>query len=59
MAGMAIARIIDETRGTVVLTYKGVPLTPEMDLNDPKQLLDTLSTVINNAYNKLRDAGLG
>ncbi len=38
--------------------YKGQALTPELDINDPKQLLDVLSGVIEKAYQKLRDAGL-
>jgi hypothetical protein len=55
---MAIARIVDETKGTVVLTYAGDPITPEMNVRDPNQILDVLTAVINSAYNKLRDAGL-
>ena len=42
----------------MVILYKGEPITPELDVNDPKQLLDVLSLVIDTAYQKLRDAGL-
>jgi hypothetical protein len=55
---MAIARIFDQAKGTVMLTYKGQPLTPELNTNDPKQLLEVLSGVIEKAYQKIRDAGL-
>jgi hypothetical protein len=55
---MSISRVFDKEKGTVVLTYGGKPLTPELNLNDPKQLFEVLSEVINSAYNKLRDAGL-
>ena len=55
---MAIFRDFNEDRRTVVIRYKGEPITPELDVNDPKQLLDVLSLVIDNAYQKLRDAGL-
>jgi hypothetical protein len=55
---MSIFRQFDQKKGTVVLTYGGQPLTPELNINDPKQLLDELSKVIDSAYNKLRDAGL-
>ena len=55
---MSIVREFDEEKGTVVLKYKGRQLTPELNLNDPKQLFDVLSAVINDAYNKIRDAGI-
>ena len=55
---MSIARQFDQNKGTVVLTYGGKPLTPELKIDDPKQLLDELSKVIDDAYNKLRDAGI-
>lgn len=55
---MAIVREFDQAKGTVVLMYKGQPLTPELSVNDPKQLLEALSAVIEKAYQKLRDAGL-
>lgn len=55
---MAIVREFDQKKGTVILKYGGQPLTPELNVNDPKQLLDVLSEVIDKAYNKLRDAGL-
>jgi hypothetical protein len=55
---MAIMRVADEKKGTVVLTYAGKPITPEIDPNNPKQILDVLSVVIDDAYNKLRDAKL-
>jgi hypothetical protein len=55
---MAIMRIFDVEKGTVSLTYKGEPISPEIDVNDPKQLLDVLTVIIDNAYNKLRDAKL-
>ena len=55
---MAITREFDDTKGTVMLFYKGEPLTPELDLNDPKQILDVLSAVIEEAYRKIRAAGL-
>jgi hypothetical protein len=55
---MSILRQFDKDKGTVVLTYGGKPLTPPLDVNDPKQLLEVLSGVIDSAYNKLRDAGL-
>jgi hypothetical protein len=58
MAGMSIMRVFNETKGTVVLTYAGQPITPEMNPKDPEQVLEVLSKVINAAYNKLRDAGL-
>lgn len=54
---MAIMRVPSD-KGTVVLTYAREPITPEMDLNKPKQILDVLSVVIDDAYNKLRDAKL-
>jgi hypothetical protein len=55
---MAIARQFDKDKGTVVLLYKGEPLTPEIKVDDAKQLLDVLSGVIERAYQKLRDAGV-
>jgi hypothetical protein len=55
---MAIMREFDEKTGTVVLKYGGQPITPELNPNDPKQILEVLTEVINNAYNKMRDAGL-
>ena len=55
---MAIYREFDEAKGTVVLLYKGQPITPELKVNDPKQLLEVLSNVIEKAYQKLRDAGI-
>jgi hypothetical protein len=55
---MAIFRQFDKEKGTVMLLYKGEPLTPEMKIDDAKQLLDVLSGVIEQAYQKLRDAGL-
>ena len=55
---MPIFRQFDETNETVVLTYAGRPLTPELKIDDPKQILDVLSEVIDTAYQKLRDAGL-
>ena len=55
---MAIFRQLDESKGTVVLTYKGDPITPEMKVDDPKQLLEGLSTALEKAYQKIRDAGL-
>ena len=55
---MAITREFDDTKGTVMLFYKGEPLTPELDVNDPKQILDVLSALIEKAYRKLRDAGI-
>jgi hypothetical protein len=58
MSSMSIFRIIDPDKQTVILTYAGRQLTPEMDINDPAQLLDVLSRVIDDAYNKLRDAGV-
>jgi hypothetical protein len=54
---MAIMRVTSD-KGLVVLTYAGEPITPEMDVNDPKQILDVLTVVIDDAYNKLRDAKL-
>ena len=58
MRRMSIQRHFDQAKNTVVLTYAGNPITPELNMNDPKQLLEVLSNVINDAYNKLRDAGL-
>jgi hypothetical protein len=58
MAAMSIMRVTNQTTGTVVLTYAGQPITPEMNPKDPEQLLEVLSNVINAAYNKLRDGGL-
>jgi hypothetical protein len=55
---MAIMRAFDAEKGTVCLTYKGEPISPEMDPNDPKQLLEVLTMIIDSAYNKLRDAKL-
>jgi hypothetical protein len=55
---MSIHRLVDKEKGTAVLLYKGNPLTPELNSNDPKQLFEVLSQVINDAYNKLRDAGI-
>ncbi|HZW94483.1 MAG TPA: hypothetical protein VFF64_16150 [Candidatus Eremiobacteraceae bacterium] len=55
---MSIFKQFDNSKGTVVLTYGGKPLTPDLKINDPKQLLDELSKVIDDAYNELRDAGL-
>jgi hypothetical protein len=55
---MSIVREFNEKKGTVVLMYKGNPLTPELDLKDPKQLFEVLSAVIDDAYNKIRDAGI-
>jgi len=55
---MSIFREIDKDKGTAVLLYKGKPLTPVLSLSDPKQLFEVLSEVINDAYNKLRDAGV-
>lgn len=55
---MSVQRHFDQANQTVVLTYAGNPITPELPLNDPKQILDALSAVIDNAYNKLRDARL-
>ncbi len=55
---MAIVRQFDDKKGTIVLMYKGIPLTPELNVNDPKQLLEVLSQVIEQAYQKIRDAGL-
>lgn len=55
---MAIVREFDEKKGTVVFSYNGLRISPEIDTNDPKQLLDALSLVIENAYQKLRDAGI-
>lgn len=55
---MAITREFDEEKGTVVLSYSGKPLTPEINVNDPKQLLEVLSQVIERAYQKIRDAGV-
>jgi hypothetical protein len=54
---MAIMRVTDD-KGTVVLTYAGKPITPAMNVKDPKQILDVLTVVIDDAYNKLRDAKL-
>jgi hypothetical protein len=55
---MAITRQFDEEKRTVMLLYKGEPLTPEIRIDDAKQLLDVLSGVIERAYQKLRDAGV-
>ncbi len=55
---MAIFREFDEKNGTVQLLHKGWPITPKMKVDDPKALLDALSNAINEAYNKLRDAGV-
>jgi hypothetical protein len=55
---MSIQRVFDEKEGTVVLTYEGNPITPALNVNDPKRILDVLSEVINRAFNKLRDAKL-
>ena len=55
---MAIFRQFDESKGTVILTYKGEPITPEMKVDDPKQLLEGLSAALERAYQKIRDAGL-
>ena len=51
---MAIMRVYDAEKGTVYLTYKGELISPEMDPNDPNQLLDVLTLIIDSAYNKLR-----
>ncbi len=55
---MSIAREVDVNKGTVILKYGGKPITPELKLDDPKQLYEVLTAVINDAYNKLRDAGI-
>ena len=55
---MSIFREIDKHKGTAVLLYKGKPLTPVLNLRDPEQVFEVLSQVINDAYNKLRDAGV-
>jgi hypothetical protein len=55
---MAISREFDETKGTVTLLYKGNPITPPINVKDPKQILEVLSEVIEKAYQKLRDAKL-
>jgi hypothetical protein len=55
---MSIVREIDEKKGTAVLMYRGRPITPELNLKDPKQLFEVLSAVINDAYSKIHDAGI-
>jgi hypothetical protein len=55
---MAIFREFDEKKGTVTLLYKNNPITPPIDVNDPKQILDVLSQVIEKASQKLQDAEL-
>jgi hypothetical protein len=55
---MAIFRTFHEAKGTVVLTYKGEPITPELKVNDPKQLLEGLSAALERAYQKIRDSGI-
>jgi hypothetical protein len=55
---MAIWRQIDPVKNTAVLLYKNEPITPELNLNDPKQLWDVLTKVIEASFIKMRDAGL-
>ena len=55
---MSIVRAIDETANTVTLTYNGEPLAPPLNLNDSRQIVDTLSVLLDNAFDKLRDAGI-
>lgn len=55
---MAVVREFDQAKGTVILKYKGEALTPELNVNDPEQLLEVLSLVIEKAYQKIRDAGV-
>jgi hypothetical protein len=52
---MSIARITDSIKGTLILTYAGNPITPEMNLNEPEKVIETLTEALNHAYNKLRD----
>ena len=54
---MALFRTFDEKKRTVLFTYGGEPVTPEMKIDDPAQLLEGLSEALEEAYQKLRDAG--
>ncbi len=55
---MALFREFDQNAGTVQLLYKGWPITPKMNVNDPKELLDGLTQALEQAYQKIRDAKL-
>jgi len=56
MTGMSIIRVASKTTGRMVITYNGDPLTPEFDPKNPEETLMVLSTALDNAYNKIRDA---
>lgn len=55
---MSISRVFDEKANTVTLMYNWKPLTPPLKLDDPKQILDSLAVLLDEAYNKLIDAGV-
>ena len=55
---MSIVRAFDETTNTVTLMYNGEPLAHPLNLSDSRQILDTLFVLLDNAFDKLRDAGI-
>jgi hypothetical protein len=55
---MALFREFNQSKNTVTILYKGEPLTPEMSVESPTELLDGLTNALEIAYQKIRDAGL-
>lgn len=53
---MSLFRQFDQKDRTVQFLYKGQPITPKMKTDDPTALLEGMSTALNEACNKLRDA---
>ena len=54
---MALFRQFDKDKGTVLFTYAGESITPEMRIDDPAQLLEGLGKALEEAYQKIRDTG--
>jgi hypothetical protein len=55
---MALFRQFDASDDTVQFLHRGCPVTPKMKKDNPEQLLEGLGQALNDAYNKLRDAGI-